>query len=365
MSIGLVHLSCLPISLTLLPNPLQYDRIVFDNKQLLTGVVHSLLAVSLCLRQHRYLESISGSMNTEQLATQVSYLIPHQTSTASQVVYPLPGLKLVKHHCPTAFEATLYKPILGLIVQGRKETVLGGQTWKSGAGELLVISHDLPVLARITEAPYMAALLNIEISMLRSLYDDVAEAALDSAHVRAMEVHSADSQLMDALSRYLALAPASPDAKVLGPLILKEIHYRLLMAPFGGMLRHLVRYDSTASAIARAIAYIRRDIRVSIAIPELAHHVGMSESSFFKHFKAITLSTPLQYQKDLRLLEAKRLLVNGETSVSAAAYEVGYESLTQFSREYARKFGVPPSKDLRNAAVQLAGREDSFPYVPA
>src|SRR5436190_1160793 len=118
---------------------------------------------------------------------------------------------------------------------------------------------------------------------------------------------------------------------------------------FGGMLRRLIRHDSHASAIARAIGHIRGDVRSPIAIPELARRVGMSASSFHKHFKAITSTTPLQYQKELRLLEARRLLHQGGASVTIAAYDVGYESPSQFSREYARKFGVPPSQDLANA----------------
>ncbi len=110
-------------------------------------------------------------------------------------------------------------------------------------------------------------------------------------------------------------------------------------------LRNLLRHDSNASAVARAIGHIRGDLRASIAIPELARQVGMSASSFHKHFRTITSTTPLQYQKELRLLEARRLLRSGASSVTAAAFDVGYESLSQFSREYARKFGVPPSQE--------------------
>jgi AraC-like DNA-binding protein len=138
---------------------------------------------------------------------------------------------------------------------------------------------------------------------------------------------------------------------VLGPLTSREIHYRLLMAPFGGMLRLLIRHDSNASAIARAIGHIRGDLRSPITIPDLARRVGMSASSFYQHFKRTTSTTPLQYQKELRLLEARQLLRTGGASVTTAAFEVGYESLSQFSREYARKFGVPPSRDaLRTGA---------------
>lgn len=147
----------------------------------------------------------------------------------------------------------------------------------------------------------------------------------------------------------MALADSPADAKVLGPLISKEIHYRLLMAPFGGMLRSLIRHDSNASAIARAIGQIRADIRSPMTIPDLARRVGMSASAFHKHFKTVTATTPLQYQKELRLLEARRLLRMGGASVTTAAYQVGYESASQFSREYARKFGVPPSQDTASA----------------
>lgn len=143
--------------------------------------------------------------------------------------------------------------------------------------------------------------------------------------------------------REIADSPA--DAKVLGPLLSKEIHYRLLTAPFGGMLRSLMHHDSHASAIARAIGHLRGDIRARIEIPVLARRVGMSASSFHKHFREVTSTTPLQYQKELRLIEARRLLRTGGASVSAAAFDVGYESPSQFSREYARKFGVPPSQD--------------------
>jgi transcriptional regulator GlxA family with amidase domain len=188
----------------------------------------------------------------------------------------------------------------------------------------------------------------LDVATIRKLYDEVAESGLDSERARAAETHRADPGLLDALRRYLALADSPADAKVLGPLTSKEIHYRLLMAPFGGMLRSLIRHDSDASAVARAIGHIRRDVRSPIAIPELARRVGMSVSSFHKHFKTITSTTPLQYQKELRLLEARRLLKTGGASVTTAAFDVGYESASQFSREYARKFGVPPSQDLAN-----------------
>jgi AraC-like DNA-binding protein len=288
-------------------------------------------------------------MHLEGLIEQASRHVSAAENGHQQAAQPMDGLLLLWQDSPSSFEASLYEPVLCLILQGRKQVSIGEQTLSFGPGECLLVSHDLPVCSRITKAPYLALVLGVDIATIRELYDEVAESALDSERARAAETHRADPGLLDALRRYLALADSPADAKVLGPLISKEIHYRLLVAPFGGMLRSLIRHDSNASTIARAIGHIRGDIRSPIAIPDLARRVGMSASSFHKHFKTITSTTPLQYQKELRLLEARRLLKTGGASVTTAAYEVGYESSSQFSREYARKFGVPPRQDMANA----------------
>jgi AraC-like DNA-binding protein len=271
---------------------------------------------------------------------------------------PMAGLLLLRQDSPSEFEASLYEPVLCLILQGRKQVSLGERNLAFGPGECLLVSHGLSVRSRITRAPYSALVFQVDVATVRKLYDEVAESALESERARAAEVHRADPGLLDALRRYLALADSPADAKVLGPLVSKEIHYRLLVAPFGGMLRNLIRHDSNASAIARAMGQIRGDIRSPIEIPELARRVGMSASSFHKHFKTITSTTPLQYQKDLRLIEARRLLRTGGASVTSAAFDVGYESTSQFSREYARKFGVPPSRDVAQAAPDLILRNE-------
>ena len=272
-------------------------------------------------------------------------------STQPTVVTPIPGLSLLRHPVRTEFEATIYEPVLCLILQGRKATTFGERTYSVGAGECLLVSHDLPVVSRITDAPYMALLLDVEVDVLRSLYDELGVATRDGRESRALEVHAATAHLVDAIARYVALIDAPADARVLAPMITREIHYRLLTAPFGGMLRDLIKYDSHASAVARSIAHIRAHFRSPMAIAELARDVGMSVASFHRQFKAVTASSPLQYQKELRLLEARRLLRAGTVSVSTAAYDVGYESPSQFSREYARRFGHPPKQDLE--AVQV------------
>jgi AraC-like DNA-binding protein len=288
-------------------------------------------------------------MHLEGLIEQASRRVSAAENGHQQAAQPMDGLLLLRQDSPSSFEASLYEPVLCLILQGRKQVSIGEQTLSFGPGECLLVSHDLPVCSRITKAPYLALVLGVDVATIRELYDEVAESAQGSERTRAAETQRADPGLLDALRRYLALADSPAEAKVLGPLILKEIHYRLLMAPFGGMLRSLIRHDSNASAIARAIGHIRGDIRSPIEIPDLARQVGMSASSFHKHFKTVTSTTPLQYQKELRLLEARRLLKTGGASVTTAAFDVGYESPSQFSREYARKFGVPPSQDMANA----------------
>jgi AraC-like DNA-binding protein len=291
-------------------------------------------------------------MHLEGLVEQASRHPVAADNGHSQAGRHLDGLLLVRQDSPSALDVSLYETVLCLILQGRKQVSIGEQTLSFGPGECLLVSHDLPVRSRITRAPYLALVLRIDVATIRKLYDEVAESALESERARAAETHRATPALLDALHRYLVLAESPADAKVLGPLVSKEIHYRLLMAPFGGMLRNLIRHDSDASAIARAIGHIRGDIRLPLAVPELARRVGMSVSSFHKHFKTITSTTPLQYQKELRLLEARRLLRSGGTSVSTAAFDVGYESPSQFSREYARKFGVAPSQDTVDASFR-------------
>lgn len=272
------------------------------------------------------------------------------------MVSPVPGLRVLAHPVHTAFEATLYEPIVCVVLRGGKETTFGERTHAVGTGDCLLVSHDLPVVSRIVEAPYLALLFDVNLVTLRGLYDELDPASLDRTVARALDVCAAPPPLLDALARYLASADAPTDARVLGPMVAREIHYRLLTAPVGGMLRSLLRYDSSATAVAKAIAQIRRRFRESLVVAELARDVGLSVSAFHRQFKAVTAASPLQYQKELRLLEARRMLRTGAASVSTAAYEVGYQSPNQFSREYARKFGRPPKTDVSRVHASAAAR---------
>ncbi|MCB1461918.1 MAG: AraC family transcriptional regulator [Nitratireductor sp.] len=261
----------------------------------------------------------------------------------------LPGLSMFHREATSNIEAFIYEPVMCLILQGSKETSVGDQIVELAPGDALLVSHDLPVISRITRAspgePYLAAIFSLDLGLVRSLHEQLADAPAHDVMARPLSAGPADPAWLAPLIRYFELMDNTMDAKVLGPSIRREIHYRLLLSPIGGMLRNLLLADSHASRIARAIQKVRTGFRSPLSVPDLAKTAGMSPSSFHEHFKSVTGTTPLQYQKDLRLIEAKTLLVGKSHSVSEAAYAVGYESPTHFSRDYARKFGLPPSRD--------------------
>jgi AraC-like DNA-binding protein len=285
-------------------------------------------------------------MDVSKLIECIESEFPETAASEGYIPSALPGLGLLTHWNTTPIEATVYEPVMCLILRGRKETRSGALRAEFGAGELLVVSHDLPVVSQVTEAPYLALVLTVDRSVLVSLSPDVNRSAVPSGPPNSLNVARIEQPFLDALARYVGLHRRPTEARVLGPLILKEIHYRLLMAPCGELLRQLLARDSNASHIARAIAIIRRDYRAEIRIPALAKEIGMSASAFHRHFKAVTGTTPLQYQKEMRLLEARRLMSSAGCSVSRAALEVGYVSPSQFSREYSREFGISPRLEL-------------------
>ncbi|KIC23535.1 MULTISPECIES: AraC family transcriptional regulator [unclassified Leisingera] len=256
----------------------------------------------------------------------------------------------------TEFQAMIYEPVMCLVLQGAKEAHLEDRTVRYGAGKSLIVSHALPVSAGVIDAsqykPYVSLALQLDLAMVRSLYDEIGTLPDARRTSHSMSVADGDAALFDAVGRLFRLAQDPVEVQALAPLVLKEIHFRLLRAQHGGMLRQLLLHESPASRITKAIALIREQYKSPLPVADLAAEAGMSQSTFHEHFKALTSTTPLQYQKELRLMEARRLLLGGGKSVASAAYDVGYESPTQFSREYVRKFGVPP-------------RHEKLPSIPA
>jgi AraC-like DNA-binding protein len=261
----------------------------------------------------------------------------------------LTSLSVLCRDAPSAIEAVIYEPVLCLILQGSKVTSIGNQSVKLSAGDALLVSHDLPVVSAITEAsakePYLAIILTLDLAMVRGLCDQVGDVLKPDAISRSLAAGRAEAAWLAPMVRYVELVTDPLGAMVLGPATLREIHYRLLLSSIGGMLRTLIVTDSHGNRIAKAIKLLRTDYCSPLPARDLARAAGMSTSSFHQHFKAVTGTTPLQYQKDLRLIEAKALLMAMTHSVSQAAYAVGYESPNHFSRDFSRKFGAPPSRE--------------------
>lgn len=286
-----------------------------------------------------------------QIISDTCDYVAKQPVPASYYLSETPKMAIVHDHVLNCIGKQIYRPIFCLVLQGAKELALGERRIEVRTGQSLIVSYDLPVTTQILEAtpekPYIALVIEIDLGLVRSLYDQVSDALADKAPARSIDVGEADQGLIDAMRRLLALHTDPLDAAVLEPLIRREIHYRLLMANHGAMLRELLRIDSHAERIAKAIRRIQDDFRKPLSVPDLAGLSAMSLSTFHEHFKAVTGNTPLQYQKAIRLIEARRLITETDRSVSAVAFDVGYESPTQFSREYARKFGAPPSTERK------------------
>ncbi|GHA62968.1 hypothetical protein GCM10008927_30440 [Amylibacter ulvae] len=227
----------------------------------------------------------------------------------------------------------------------------GEQSVHVSTGDALVVSQHLPVMSRITQAspqePYLAIVLSLNLTTLRELYAQLDGLQDHEKSDGAFSCSPSDAAWIDPLHRYLDMARDPTTLFVLGPQLLREIHFRLLTSSTGALLRGLLATDSYASRISRSIVVIRQQLSAPLRVPEIAEQIGMSNSAFHTHFKKVTGTTPLQYQKNLRLITGMDLLEHSGCTVASAAYEVGYESPTHFSRDYKRKFGQNPSASKR------------------
>ncbi|MDE1174145.1 MAG: AraC family transcriptional regulator [Parvibaculaceae bacterium] len=263
---------------------------------------------------------------------------------------PVEGLTLLKTSGETLPYHKVYKPALCIVVQGAKQITLGENSFDYAQMQMLVVSIELPAFGRVTRAsekePFLGLTLEFDVGLMREVME-----ALD-APPRPSEgsgpgifVDDLAGPLEDCVTRLLRLLETPAAIPILYPAIMRELCYWLLTGPHGGELCKLALPNSHTQRITDAIYVLRENFTRPIRIEELAAAARMSMSSFHQHFKALTAMTPLQYQKQLRLLEARRLMISDAANVASAAYQVGYESASQFSREYARMFGVPPKRD--------------------
>jgi AraC-like DNA-binding protein len=243
------------------------------------------------------------------------------------------------------------EPCLTLIVQGEKEVLLSEETYPYHAGHYLVLSVTLPISGRVVKATPDQPCLVLKLSLdLVQLCDLVTQMDFSSAQqensVRGLWVSTANATLIESVLRLVKLLETPQDIPILAPIMLRELYYRLLIGEQSEAVRQIATSGSSMQRIASAIQLIKAEFTQPIRIEDLAKQVKMSTSSFHQHFKQITSMSPLQYQKQLRLLEARHLMITEDFDAIAAAYQVGYESGSQFSREYSRMFGAPPMRDI-------------------
>ena len=244
----------------------------------------------------------------------------------------------------------IYEPSLGIVVQGAKRTVVGDRVFEYGEGDFVVASVDLPIASRITRAspdrPYLACGLTLQPAAIASLLLEAPGIDELAATPCGMGVHPAPTELLEATVRLLRLLDNPRDALVLRPLIEREILWRLLCGPQGGRVRQIGLADSRLAQVSHAIRHLRQHYAEAVSIDELARLAAMSVSSFHRHFRAVTAMTPIQFQKQIRLQEARTRLLADADDVAAVGFAVGYDSASQFSREYSRMFGAPPGRDV-------------------
>lgn len=275
----------------------------------------------------------------------------------------IPGLALHRRNEPTAPMSIMYEPRICIVAQGAKRVLLGDETYVFDEHHFLITSVDLPTFVHIIKAspekPYLGLVLKLD-------HREISQLMLDSnlplphpqQSTRGMATSDVTLPLIDALKRLICLLDEPQDIPILAKVIQREIFYRLLVGEQGVRLRQMVSAGSQSQQIARAIEWLKGNFTQPLRIDDLATHVNMSTSTFHHHFRSLTAMSPLQYQKWLRLTEARRLMLTESQDAATAAYEVGYESPSQFSREYSRLFGAPPLRDIAGLRQVVGGAQE-------
>ncbi|MGE0717023.1 MAG: AraC family transcriptional regulator N-terminal domain-containing protein [Alphaproteobacteria bacterium] len=264
---------------------------------------------------------------------------------------PIPGLSTVQALAPGDIVHAIYRPLVAIVVQGAKRVTIGAETFAFSAGDSLLVTADVPTISQIVRAsaaaPYYSLVLELDPAVIADLGAATGpEPAGD--HVAA-RVDVTDAEVADAATRLLRLIDRPAALPVLQGQLVREMHYWLLAGRHGAAIRRLAWPDGHVQRIARAVSVLRADYAAAVPVERLAAVAGMSASAFHQHFRAVTSLSPLQFQKQLRLIEARRLMLADGRSAGSAAYAVGYESVPQFTREYGRFFGRPPLRDVKAA----------------
>lgn len=290
----------------------------------------------------------------ETLLTAVRHFADAHANQAGVAATPIAGLTTLRAVRPSELLYAISRPLVALVVQGSKRVMMGNRTFDFGAGDSLLITADVPTVSQITRAnasvPYYSLVLELDLAIIEALAVEMDIARDDlGAPVR---VEPTEVEVADAALRLMRLLDRPAAAQVLKADALREIHYWLLAGRHGPAIRHLTAAEGNAQRVSRAVAIIRSQYAEPLRVERLAEAAGMSPSSFHQHFRTVTSLSPLQFQKQLRLIEARRMMLAEGATASNAAYTVGYESVPQFTREYARLFGAPPVRDIKEARAK-------------
>lgn len=287
--------------------------------------------------------------------------IAHYTGDQNRYDAEIKGLSLHQWRAPTEPTSYILAPSICLIGQGRKRLFLGDEAFIYDSERFLITSLELPVISQILEAssdlPYLGMTMELDLHVISQLIlENQASGVQRASDNRGVAIGSLSDALRNAFERLLALLDTPQDIPTLAPLIQREIYYRLLKSEQGARLRAIVSSGNHSHQIAQAINWLKDNFSKPIKVEEMADYAGLSVSAFHSHFRAMTAMSPLQFQKKIRLSEARRLMLAEQLDASKAAYEVGYESPSQFSREYRRMFGAPPMKDIRMLSEMVGAR---------
>lgn len=263
----------------------------------------------------------------------------------------IPGVEIFKASSTSTPLPTVYQPSLCVLAQGEKQVFVGAEVFQYRAGQFLTVTVDLPLHSQITKAsatePYLLLKVNIDSALIAELYSHTPVAKPLGATVgKALFVGEMNAATADAAMRLADLMSTPEHIPVLADSTKRELFYRLLCSNFGPLIAQMAVKDSSLHRVSKAIQWIKQEFRNPLSVDDLAQLAGMSVSSFHAHFKNITGLSPLQYQKSIRLLAARNLMAAESLDAATTAYQVGYESPSQFSREYARMFGNPPARDM-------------------
>lgn len=291
--------------------------------------------------------------NREELVERTARAIPEDGSLEA-----FPGFFLGRSSKPTESVQSVYQPAFCFVVQGGKRVLLGEEVFRYDPGHYLIFTVDLPVVFQVEEAskerPYLGFRLNLDSSLVASvMMESGIEIKKGDASVKAMDVSSIDADMLDTVVRLVRLLETPDERKVLAPLIIREIVYRLLMRGQGARLSHLLASGGYTHRISKAIGRLREHFDQALRIDDIARELGMSVSGLHHHFKSVTAMSPLQFQKQIRLQEARRLMLGEDLDAASAGFRVGYEDPSYFSRDYKKLFGAPPQRDIARLRSKL------------